>query len=49
MEGLTGLYYVKMVLIPEKNRLIDFTQDKMAILGHIMTKFGTIYILYVKC
>jgi len=32
-----------MVLIPEKICLIGPTQDKMAVFGHILTKFGQIW------
>jgi len=34
----------KMVLIPEKSSLIDPTEDKMAIFGHIVAKFGQIWV-----
>jgi len=43
-EGMTGLFCVEMTLIPEKSSLIDRTQDKMAIFGHIMAKFGQIWV-----
>jgi len=41
-EGLTGSFYVKNGADFRKGSLIDPTEDKMAIFGHIMAKFGQI-------
>ena len=44
-EGLTGSFYVKKNGADfRKSSLIDPTQDKMAIFGHIMAKFGQIWL-----
>jgi len=44
-EGLTGSFYVKNGADFRKSSLIDPAQDKMAIFGHIMVKFGQIWVL----
>ena len=44
-EGSTGSFYVKNGADFRKSSLIDPTQDKMAIFGHIMAKFGQIWVL----
>jgi len=43
-EGLTGSFYAKNGADFRKSSLIDPTQDKMAIFGHIMAKFGQIWV-----
>ena len=43
-EGLTGLFYVKNGADSRKSSLIDQTQVKMAIFGHVMAKFGQIWV-----
>ena len=43
-KGLTGLYYVQSGADSRKSSLIDPTEDKMAIFGHIMAKFGQIWV-----
>ena len=43
-NNFTSQFYVKKVWRFQKSSLIDPTQHKMAIFGHIMAKFSTIWV-----
>jgi len=43
-DNFTSQFYVKRGGDSRKSSLIDLTQDKMAIFGHIMAKFGQIWV-----
>jgi len=43
-DSFTSQFYVKMGSDSRKSSLIDLNQDKMAIFGHIMAKFGQIWV-----
>jgi len=44
-EGLTGLYYVKMVLVPEKAVLLTPLNTKWPFYGQIWPNMGLVTIL----
>jgi len=41
-DGFTGLFYIRVPF--QKNSLVDLTQDKMTIYGHIISKFGKMWV-----
>jgi len=41
-DGFTGLFYIRGAV--PKNSLVDLTQDKMTIFGHIISKFGKMWV-----
>jgi len=43
-DNFTSLFYVKKGGDSRKSSLTDPTEDKMAIFGHIMAKFGQIWL-----
>ena len=45
--NFTSQFYVKKGGYSRKSSLVDPTQDKMAIFGHIMAKFGHIWVYFL--
>jgi len=43
-DNFTSQFYVKRGGDSTKSSLIDPTEDKMAIFGHVMSKFGQIWV-----
>jgi len=43
-DNFTSQFYVKRGGDSRKSSLIDHTVDKMAIFGHIMAKFGQVWV-----